>query len=116
MALEVWTARINYLGSDRLDVTRKGADPQGVLFAPSWALVRARKPSLGGSISWELYVDRYVREMRKSYALNTLKWKELLQRDRVTLCCYCESPDFCHRRLLAEILGLLGSDYKGEVL
>lgn len=40
MALRVFTARLGYRGADRLDVTRKGADPVGVIYAPSWAILR----------------------------------------------------------------------------
>ena len=39
MTLTVHTARVSYDGADRLDVTRKSAGP-GIVFAPSWAILR----------------------------------------------------------------------------
>lgn len=43
MTLTVHTARVSYDGADRLDITRKSAGPDGIAFAPSWAIV---KPAL----------------------------------------------------------------------
>ena len=40
MTLTVHTARVSYDGADRLDVTRKSAGPDGIAFAPSWAILR----------------------------------------------------------------------------
>ena len=40
MTLRVHTARVSYAGPDRLDVTRKSAGPDGIAFAPSWAILR----------------------------------------------------------------------------
>ena len=40
MTLIVHTARVSYAGADRLDVTRKSAPPEGIAFAPSWAILR----------------------------------------------------------------------------
>ena len=40
MTLTVHTARVSYDGTDRLDVTRKSAGPDGIVFAPSWAILR----------------------------------------------------------------------------
>lgn len=39
-ALQVFTARISTRDPDRLDITRKSAGPEGIVFAPSWAIVR----------------------------------------------------------------------------
>ena len=40
MSLHVHTARVSYGGADRLDITRKSAPPEGIAFAPSWAILR----------------------------------------------------------------------------
>lgn len=40
MSLRVHTARVSYGGADRLDITRKSAPPEGIAFAPSWAILR----------------------------------------------------------------------------
>lgn len=43
MTLAVHTARIGHRDPDVLDVTRKSAGPDGIAFAPSWAIL---KPAL----------------------------------------------------------------------
>ena len=40
MTPRVHTARVSYGGADRLDITRKSAPPEGIAFAPSWAILR----------------------------------------------------------------------------
>ena len=40
MSLRDHTARVSYGGADRLDITRKSAPPEGIAFAPSWAILR----------------------------------------------------------------------------
>lgn len=52
--------------------------------------------------------------MRSSYRANRAAWDALLQRERVTLCCYCTDPARCHRVVLARILVRLGATYEGE--
>ncbi len=111
MILSVYTARITYAGPDRLDVSRKSGE---AVFAPSWDLLRAALPKLGGTLPWEEYVDRYTAEMRVSYREHRAAWDALLARDVVTLVCYCVDPLRCHRTVLAAILGKIGADARGE--
>lgn len=138
---EVWTARIGHAGTDGLDVTAKSAGPAGRPFAPSWAIVRPALAARAEAISlrkgtlflpscearadsivaqsWANYREAYRAEMRASWARHRAAWDALRGRGRVTLLCYC-GPDAdgvlrCHRVLLAEILGKLGADVKGEV-
>lgn len=107
----VHTARIDYAGPDRLDISRKS----GVsAFAPSWPLLRATLPKFGGTLPWEEYVTRYTAEMRVSYREHRWQWDALLARDEVTLVCFCVDPLRCHRTVLAGILGKLGADVRGE--
>lgn len=40
MTLHVHTARISYSGPDRFDITRKSGGSEGVIFAPSWNILR----------------------------------------------------------------------------
>ncbi len=40
MTLQVYTARISSRDPDRLDITRNSAGPEGIAFAPSWAILR----------------------------------------------------------------------------
>lgn len=127
MTIHVHTARIDYAGPDRLDVTRKSADEWGKSFAPSWATLRpvldARKiaasmvvPSDYLDDAWREYVPRFMFEMRKSYRERRADWERLLAMPRVVLCCYCSDRDQCHRTILArEILPKLGAVYCGEL-
>lgn len=108
MTLAVYTARISYAGADRLDVTRKSAGPDGLPFAPS---LRILSPML---TAWPTYVRAYTAEMRTSYRERRAAWDALLAREEVTLVCYCADPAYCHRTLLAEILGKLGAHVDGE--
>lgn len=113
----VHTARITYAGPDRLDVTRKSGDPT---FAPSWQILgpvltmRKLYGATGVLQVWPRYVEDYTAEMRISYRINRPAWDALLARDSATLVCYCVDPVHCHRTVLAEILGKLGSTVRGE--
>ena len=52
MSLIVHTARVSYGGADRLDVTRKSAGPEGIVFAPSWAILRPALDLLKCAETW----------------------------------------------------------------
>lgn len=90
---------------------REAAAP-GAPFAPSWAILGAAKR---GELAWREYAPRYVAEMRLSYRANRAAWDALVARERVVLTCYCVAPAECHRTLLAEILGKLGAELRGEL-
>ncbi len=94
MTLAVYTARITYAGPDRLDVTRKtGEEGAGLLFAPSWRILRpiltARRIGAQWIWLWPQYVKDYTAEMRASYRDQRAAWDRLLARTEVTLLCYC---------------------------
>lgn len=115
--LTVRTARISYTQPDRLNVTRKSATPEGIIFAPSWDILgpalTARK---SGRLDehWPQYVASYTAEMRRSYREHRARWDALLDRERVCLLCYCVDAAQCHRTVLAGILVKLGAAYEGE--
>lgn len=126
MTLEVWTARISSSDPDRLDITRKSAELDGVIFAPSWAILRPalaaradakarRDPSIMEA-AWAAYEPAYLAEMRRSYVEHRPAWERLLARQRVVLVCFCTDPARCHRTLLAGIMAKLGADVHGEVV
>ena len=140
MTLHAFTARVSYRGADRLDITRKSAVGDGLVFAPSWEILRPaldarRKASelrakgkaspfyFDGaeaesveSRAWEQYVPAYTAEMRAGYVQHRDAWERLLARDVVTLCCYCADARRCHRTVLArDILPTLGATYAGEL-
>ena len=43
MPLKFYTAQYRYKGEDRMDITVKGQDPIGKMFAPTWAMVMGLK-------------------------------------------------------------------------
>lgn len=118
--LSVYTARITYKGEDSLDISRKGNDPFGVIFAPTAALVytyvQLRRVNKGlASQKYEAYTRSYLAEMRQSYRDNRAQWDKLLSWPSVTLLCYCTAPLECHRNILgATILPTLGATFEGE--
>lgn len=131
-AARVYTARYNYRGPDRFDVTLRGArearkrglEALGEPFAPpAWLLHYAKgysrflpagvdPPAEGDGFDW--YATHYLAAMRRSYVEHRGAWAELLARPEVTLVCFCADPNACHRGLLAGILVRCGAQYLGE--
>lgn len=109
--MKLYTAQYGYSENDRLDITAKGKNPIGKIFAPTWKMVMGSKE---GKIFWDRYKEMYKDLMRKSYQQNKEIWREVLSRDEVTLVCFCKSGAKCHRYLLAEYYSKLGAKYLGE--
>lgn len=109
--MNLYTAQYRYSGNDRLDITVKGNDPIGRVFAPTWSMVMKSK---GGQIAWDEYKQLYRELMQKSYRDNKIVWEEILNREELTLVCYCKSGSKCHRYLLVEYFEKLGAKYQGE--
>lgn len=127
MTLTIYTARVTYAGPFRLDITRKGNDPIGVAFAPSWAIlapvIEARRTGGDAEAAWLAYVPQYTAEMRVSAgapsrlfgplerAASTrgvlprrAAWLDVIERQQVVLVCFCTDAERCHRQLLAGFL------------
>jgi hypothetical protein len=133
-ALQIHTARLTYGGDDRLDVTRQFAERErrvgrvspGEAFAPPrWLLnvakgfsqrlprgVVAPPDDEVGAELW--YFERYREAMRETYRTQRGQWDALLARETVTLVCFCESAEHCHRGVLAAILVACGATNLGE--
>jgi uncharacterized protein YeaO (DUF488 family) len=111
MTCEIHTARISYAGTDKLDVTRASAGPEGIAFAPSKRLLAAGKDGL----PFEEYAKRYRDEMRALWIERRFVFEALLRRPRVVLVCYCTDPELCHRTLLAGFLAAAGTRLGVEV-
>lgn len=105
---EFYTAQYKYDGSDRLDITVKGQDPFGKIFAPTWNMVTNLKD---GYIRKEEYAVDYISLLD---IIVTPVWKKLLSLRSVTFVCFCNPDDFCHRFLLAYYLKNKGATYLGE--
>lgn len=139
MPLEVYTARINYGGPDRLDCTRKSGK-EGLFLAPSWELLRPALEAMKAAkeewdfyanegawscgadaqrkldTTWNRYVAGFKREMAQSQKTNAVAWQELLSLERIVLCCYCTDRVHCHRAVLrGDILPALGAKDCGEL-
>jgi uncharacterized protein YeaO (DUF488 family) len=109
--VRIYTAQYRYSGADRLDITVKGKDPVGQVFAPSWEIVNG---FLKKRISQAEYTRRYIAMMAESVKHNHQIWLDILNRQEVTLVCFCPAYNFCHRYILAEILQSMGATYCGE--
>ncbi len=123
IGLRVFTARVNYRGSDAFDVTRggamraasKGLPFLGEPFAPSRKiLTRALDQQKTGEEDWAEYEQLYLGELRATYRTNRGAFELLLKRNVVTLLCYCTDAERCHRTVLAKVLVKLGAIYGGE--
>lgn len=108
--MDIYTASYHYSGPDRLDVTVKGNDPIGSLFAPTWDMVKGFK---SGEIDEYGYEKRYRSLMNARYNVSKDAFKFAVSSQR-TLVCFCPPGAFCHRVILAEGLENLGATYKGE--
>ena len=122
--MELYTARINYVGQGDelvLDTTYKTGHGLGATFAPSKKMVWDYKKK---RISWEEYTDRYLSLMRERYRANAETFHAVLAHPKVVLKCYCadksNSSQECHRYLLVALLVKVAlqrnvkAKYKGE--
>lgn len=101
IAMKLWTTQISNwrrAKGEFLDITVKTGRQE---FAPDWALLRDYKT---GTIGMAEYKTRYTAKMRGSWHTCNDVWRELLEKDEVTIGCYCKSGDFCHRLLLRDLL------------
>lgn len=86
-----------------LDVTAKSGMGLGAVFAPSWALVKAKAE---GTLSEEEYEVEYFAHLRqispKHYA--ALMQFGAMHGNRICFLCYCRDGTFCHTYLLIAYL------------
>lgn len=108
--MKLYTAQYRYAGADRLDITVKGRDLKGIVFAPSWKMVMGSKEE---KLFWDEYQQMYRERMQKSYFATRDIREEILSRDEVRLVCFCKVGTNCHRYLLADCLAKLGAKYLG---
>jgi uncharacterized protein YeaO (DUF488 family) len=101
----LYTAQYRYPGMDRLDITVKGQDRFGKLFAPTWAMVKMAKAEIG---NWqELYTGQYYSlliERWKTHGAEMFKIVEAARNKDITVVCFCPAGAFCHRHLLVKFL------------
>jgi hypothetical protein len=104
--MDIYTAQYRYSGADRLDITVKGQDPLGRIFAPTWDMVMGVKK---GHITENDYAMAYIPILLKAIR-NEDVVKQIKERYKngITLVCYCPSGHFCHRILSARGLSAAG--------
>lgn len=109
--VKIYTSQLRYSGIHRLDITVKGQDPTGKLFAPTWNMVMAHKHT-GND---KKYIIKYHNIIRASYCTHRNVWEDILKREYVVFVCFCGAGKFCHRILLAEEFAKYGASYLGEI-
>lgn len=118
--LRIFTTRVAYGGSDRLDITRGGAENNeragqphglGAILAPSRELLNWGRSHFAAELNpvtcaamFPEYAERYRAEMRASYRRDPGSWGSVLRKEAVVLCCFCPFPAWCHRTVAAELL------------
>jgi hypothetical protein len=105
----IYTAHYRYPGSDRVDITVKGQDPNWKEFAPTWKMVMGVK---NGTMSEQEYVDLYAPTGRQITVIGSVSeatWERLYQMETATFVCFCPEGAFCHRNILLNyILEIMG--------
>ena len=113
--MKIFTSRVGYKGKPGelvLDTTAKSATGLGTHFAPEWEMVNALKDN---DITWEEYATWYRAHLRWRYYEDHKPFRKVLEFDVVVLLCYCATDEYCHRRLLAEVLVKVAQSQKIEV-
>jgi uncharacterized protein YeaO (DUF488 family) len=73
--------------------------------APSEALLKAARQSIGDERGWKAFVRRYRGEMKRPESARLLDLLALLsQRTNFSVGCYCEDESRCHRSILRALL------------
>lgn len=100
----LFDSRASELGP--LDVTRKSGK-EGLIWAPSWRILKPALKAFKEAATAEQrdqcfadYAVAFRNEMAQSWLGCRDEWVRLLQRERLTLQCYCIDSKYCHRTLL----------------
>lgn len=122
----IYTAPYRYGGSDRVDITRSGNkklleaghEAPGLILAPSDGILWPAKKALeqapnraAALLVFAGYAAKYHDEMRRSFVANREGWYQLAYRHEITLVCFCEDPELCHRSLAAQYLAKISNGY-----
>jgi hypothetical protein len=94
----IYTGHYRYAGPDRTDITVKGQDPMGKLFAPSWDMVMGVKK---GTMTEKMYISEYLKILRN---VPFYAWEWLCSVEERTFVCFCPEQAFCHRNILANYM------------
>ena len=86
--------------------------PRGIPKRAAHEYVRSLGPSRDllhgfkrGEISWDVYKERYLKEMQEEDARAEIRrLANLVQRETVTILCVCKDESRCHRTLLRDLI------------
>ena len=77
----------------------KNVDQEWPDLGPSYDLI---DQYFNGGISWDQYVEQYEKEVLVGQIDKVKKLAALAKAQDVTILCLEDTPEFCHRKLLAE--------------
>lgn len=105
----LYTAQYRYPGRDRIDITVKGNDIAGKLYAPTWQMVQGVK---NNTMTEEEYTGLYYNLLitrwndSQDFRDSTMRLVNIFGKtDRdITFVCFCPADTFCHRYLLVTFL------------
>ncbi|MEO1666755.1 MAG: hypothetical protein AAFU54_19105 [Chloroflexota bacterium] len=106
----VWTGRIGEGGDTEVNTTMGSAStPIGKVLAPTRALVLGHKAFRGDTrfkdyspIDDDAYREGYLQLIRSRFRANQTLFRTLLERDEITVTCYCgKDKHYCHRFIIA---------------
>ncbi len=108
--MNIYTAHCRYKGVDRIDITVKGSVKPGEILAPTWEMVKRYR---AGTLSqWDYAVQYFSLIVGRVNALSPAWRNELdeiiMNREQITLVCFCPSGEFCHRILAARMIENMG--------
>jgi hypothetical protein len=109
------TAHISYDGPGRRDITLK-SNPTHILSPNNWKMVNQGRNAKPGSDTWKKYVQWYKGLLWERYKADPQPFLDILEADYVVLCCYCTTPETCHRRLAVEALEWMADQHDIEMV
>ena len=109
----IFTSKIGrYRAGGALDITVKGQDPVGRIFAPTWDMVMGVK---NGTISHDEYIKQYLPILAAVPHRYPDQLAKIMTSSKVLLLCYCKQYAFCHRDLVSTWLVEKGATYGGYI-
>jgi uncharacterized protein YeaO (DUF488 family) len=122
--LTILTAQMAVSDPDAVDITAgSGLGGPGECLAPLKEMVYGHKAGNGDErfqgyppLSDDEYTARYLALLRERYSRDSSTFRNLLERERLVLKCYCAEGQFCHRLLAAEVLQKIGASMNIEVI
>lgn len=109
----IYTSQYRYSGKDRVDITVKGDDIVGKLFAPTWDMVTDYKRNHNEEVYTKLYYKLLLSRWETDYfdfqasvlrLVDMVTGTGLMPERDITVVCFCPTNTFCHRYLFIKWL------------